>query len=130
MKTSGNSQYPEDWKAIARKDLKRVSRNLKEKDLEASAFFLQQTLEKYLKAFLLEKGWKLEKIHILPTLLDYAVKYSPDLESFRDLCERVGDYYFTERYPQLVPLELQSEDLKKDLQEAKKFIKAMFGKEK
>ena len=38
--------------AIARKDWKRADRNLKDRDSEAAGFFLQQSLEKYLKAFL------------------------------------------------------------------------------
>ena len=126
MKNSEDSLYPGDWKKIAGKDLERVSRNLRENDLEAAAFFLQQALEKYLKAFLLEQGWKLEKVHVLPNLLDRAVNYLPELEAFRELCERVGDYYFIERYPQLVPLGLEPEDLQKDLQQAKQFIEAMF----
>ena len=130
MKNSGDSLYSQDWKIIAAKDLERVSRTLREDDLEAAAFFLQQALEKYLKAFLLVQGWKLEKIHVLPALLDCAVQYDPHLESFRELCERVADYYITERYPQMVSLGLESEDLEKDLKEANQFIQAMFPADK
>ena len=130
MSPSGDSLYPEDWKAAAAKDLERVSRNLREDDLEAAAFFLQQALEKYLKAFLLGKGWKLERTHMLPALLDEAAKHIPALEAFRDLCERLADYYLTERYPRLVSLGLETEDLEKDLREANLFIQAMFPSEK
>ncbi|MEW6376422.1 MAG: HEPN domain-containing protein [Thermodesulfobacteriota bacterium] len=84
-----NSLYIEDWKEIARKDRKRIKRSLRESDAEAAGFFLQQALEKYLKAFLLGKGWKLRKIHSLSALLDYAIEHSPQLEEFRPLCERV-----------------------------------------
>jgi HEPN domain-containing protein len=129
VKDTKNSLYPEDWKSVAKKDFDRVCRNLNEDDVEAAAFFLQQALEKYLKAFLLERGWELKKIHTLSTLLDYAVEYTPHLEKFRDLCDRASDYYFTERYPQLVPSELTSEDIERDFQEAEEFIKAMFEEE-
>lgn len=118
-----NSLYPEDWKAIADKDLERVQRNLNEDDIEAAGFFLQQAIEKYLKAFLLKKGWQLKKIHILPALLDYAIEFNPQLKGFRSLCERITNYYFTERYPKLTVPELTHEDIKKDLEEAKAFIK-------
>jgi len=84
-----NSLYPQDWKKIAKKDWNRVKIMLKEEDAEAASVFLQQALEKYLKAFLLQKGWKLKRIHELENLLDDAVKYNPSLESFRTLCERV-----------------------------------------
>ena len=111
-----NSLYPEDWKEKARKDWERIQRNLNEGDIEAASLFFQQALEKYLKAFLLERKWELRKIHTLTTLLDYAVEHSPHLEEFRVLCERVTDYYFTERYPKLTTPELGLEDIKKDLE--------------
>ena len=127
MKEIKNSLYLEDWKTVARKDWHRIERNLKEGDAEAAGFFLQQALEKYLKAFLLGRGWRLEKIHTLPTLLDYAVKYNSNLEGFRVLCDRATDHYFTERYPQLVSSGVTCEDIEKDMKEAKEFIMAMFG---
>ena len=125
-----NSLYPEDWKEKARKDWERIQRNLNEGDIEAASFFFQQALEKYLKAFLLERKWELRKIHTLTTLLDYAVEHSQHLEEFRSLCERVTDYYFIERYPKLTTPELSLEDIKKDLEGAKNFVKAMFPEEK
>lgn len=79
---------------------------LEDEDAGGAGYFLQQSLEKYLKAFLLQKGWSLKKIHTLYTLLDDAVKYNPELEVFRGLCERVSGYYFTERYPSLTEEEL------------------------
>lgn len=87
--------------------------------------FSNSPKEKYLKAFLLQHGWKLQKIHALYTLLDEAVKYNPDLESYRDLCERVSGYYFTDRYPALVDTGLTCEDIEKDLEKAKRFIQAL-----
>jgi HEPN domain-containing protein len=80
----------EDWLKIARKDWQRIGRNLRARDLEAAAFFLQQSLEKYLKAFLLSRQWKLRRIHELDALLDEAVRHDSALEVFRDLCERVS----------------------------------------
>ncbi len=129
MKNQNNSVIPEDWKKIARKDFERAKKNLREGDIEASAFWLQQSLEKYLKGFLLQHGWKLRKIHELHDLLSDAVNYEPSLEKFRTLCERVSGYYLIERYPMPVPTELTREDIEKDLGEAKEFIKAMFPEE-
>jgi HEPN domain-containing protein len=120
----------EEWIGIARKDWKRMRRSLKARDAEASGFFLQQSLEKYLKAFLLKHRWNLRKIHELDTLLDDAAQYNPNLERFRDLCERVSGYYFADRYPPLGVLELTCEDIKRDLKEVKKFIVTMFPDEK
>lgn len=122
-----NSLYPEDWSNVAQKDWRRMDIMLKEKDVEAAGYFLQQSLEKYLKAFLLKKGWKLKKIHELDALLDDAVKFNPELSSFYSLCERVSGYYFTERYPSLTKEGLTYEDIQNDIREAEYFIKSLFA---
>ena len=124
-----DSFYPDVWKKAARKDWHRITVLLKDGDAEGAAFFLQQSLEKYLKAFLLGNGWKLKKIHALDTLLDYAVDFNPSLKEFIDLCERVTGYYFTERYPTVIPSELMTEDVENDKAEAMKMIKALFKNE-
>lgn len=130
MRKSKDSLIPEDWKRIARKDWDRIKRNLRDGDAEAAAYYLQQSLEKYLKSFLLQHGWILKKIHTLHDLLSDAAIYNSALESFRKLCERASGYYFADRYPPLIPSELTCESVKRDMQEAKDFIQAMFSEEK
>jgi len=129
MTETQNSLYPGEWKKTARKDWHRVSVLLNDNDPEGAAFFLQQTLEKYLKAFLLERGWKLRKIHDLDTLLDEAIQFDAGLEKFRELCERVTGYYYTERYPGLIPTELTSNDIESDKTAAQAFIQSLFASE-
>ena len=129
MKSQENSQVPEDWKRIARTDWERVKRNLRDKDAIAAGFFLQQCLEKFLKAFLITHGWKVKNIHKLDTLLDQAVEYNAGLEAFYGLCERISGYYLADRYPLLIPTELTCQDIERDLEEAKRFVKALSGKE-
>ncbi len=130
MKKKAEPSVAGDWLKIARKDWQRIGRNLRAHDLEAAAFFLQQSLEKHIKSFLLSHEWKLRKIHELDALLDEAVKHNPDLEEYRDLCERVSGYYFAERYPPLGALDLDSDDLKEDLKVARSFVSTMFPAEK
>lgn len=130
MKNASESSIPNEWIRIAEKDWKRIERNLRDRDIEAAAFFLQQSLEKYLKAFLIKHKWKLRKIHELDALLDEAAKYKTELENFRDLCERVSGYYFAERYPPLGAFELTSKDIQGDLKEARKFVRMLFPEEK
>jgi HEPN domain-containing protein len=67
------SRYPKDWLALAEKDLVRVRRSLRDKDPELAAFCLQQAVEKFLKAFLLSKGWQL----LLSTLSNERIGFSP-----------------------------------------------------
>ena len=85
MKKDKNIVNIEECIGIARKDWKRMKRSLRAIDAEAAGFFLQQSLEKYLKAFILKHGWNLRKIHELDTLLDDAAKCNANLENFRDL---------------------------------------------
>ena len=53
------SYYPQDWFRIAEKDLERVQRRILLNDPEDAGFHLQQAVEKYLKGYLLSKGWRL-----------------------------------------------------------------------
>lgn len=99
MPPERESTYPADWLEVAADDLERVSRRLAEGDVADAAVHLQQALEKYLKAFLLSKGWKLERIHDLRALLEEAAGYAPGLKQFRRLCAEITAYYFQERYP-------------------------------
>jgi HEPN domain-containing protein len=130
MKKNKKTSVINEWLIIARKDLERMKRNLKDKDAEAAGFYLQQSLEKYIKAYLLKHGWKLRKIHELDALLDEASKFNPELKKFQNLCEKVSGYYIIDRYPPLVAPELTCEEIEKDIIEAKNLIKAMFLDEK
>lgn len=124
-----NISLLEDWKKIARKDWERVKRNIKYNDAVAAGFFLQQSLEKFMKAFLLSNGWNLKKIHKLDTLLDEAIKYNPKLEVFYDLCERISVYYIADRYPPFGTFDYNCDDIQKDLYESESFVKLMFPDE-
>jgi len=120
--SSEESTYPEDWTRIAGKDLDRAKRMLADNDPEAAGFFVQQALEKYLKAFLLSKGWALKRIHDLEVLLNDALSYDPLLEEFRLLCERATGYYFVDRYPFSAPAGMTDEKVAQSLAEARRLI--------
>ena len=127
MREHEDSTLPEDWRWIARKDWERMKLHLSAEDAEAAGYFLQQSLEKHLKAFLLQNGWRLRKIHALHDLLSDAIVYNPKLADFRGLCERVSGYYFAQRYPPLILPGLTCDDIREDIKEARKLIKALSG---
>lgn len=116
------STYPMDWLRIAEKDLRRAQHLLEIEDAEAAGFFLQQALEKYLKAFLLGKGWELKRIHDLEALLNAALEYDATLEVFRPVCQRVTGFYFAERYPILIETSLTVEDVLISIEESRALI--------
>ena len=122
---SHNSLYPLEWIAFADRDWRRTQVLLNEDDAEGAAFHLQQALEKYLKGFLLAKGWRLKKTHELETLLAEAVKYDSSLKSFQQLCEKISTYYFTERYPQSLDSGTTTEEVEQDMSEADQLRKIL-----
>ena len=115
--TPEESRYPLDWERIAKKDLRRAKNMLDLDDAEAAGFFLQQAVEKYLKAFLLAQGWELRRIHDLEVLLNAALVYDPAIETYRAACRKITGYYFVERYPIFVETSLTLEDVQGSLEE-------------
>jgi HEPN domain-containing protein len=93
-----------------------VERLLSLNDIELAAFCLQQAVEKFLKAFLLSRGWKLRKIHDLNALLDDAVIYDPSLEAFRGSCQKISAFYFVEHYPFVTEIGIIDEDVRVSLE--------------
>lgn len=123
---TGDSPYFVDWLEIAKKDWKRMNIMLKEGDIDAAGYFLQQSLEKHLKAYNLKNGGKLKKLHELDALLDETIKFNPELSSFYPLCERVSSYFMTLRYPTLTEEKLEYKDIRADIIEAEKLVFALF----
>jgi HEPN domain-containing protein len=119
------SAYPVDWLRIAEKDLARVDRLLAAQDPEAAGFFLQQAVEKFLKAFLISRGWQLERIHDLEVLLNSALAFNASLEPYRLLCQKITGFYLVERYPFIVEAGLTAEDVSTSLEQVKGLIEKL-----
>ncbi len=119
------SRYPKDWLALAEKDLQRVTRSLRDKDAELAAFCLQQAVEKFLKAYLLSKGWKLRRIHDLEALLDDAMVHDPSLDQYRNICQKITNYYVVERYPLAVETRFTAGDVRTSLEAVGQLIEKL-----
>jgi HEPN domain-containing protein len=105
-----DSLYPAEWARIAEKDLIRAQKLLADNDPELAGFCLQQSVEKFLKAALLSKGWKLRRIHNLDALLDDLIPFDDFFSQFRMICIRITSFYFLERYPSL-EIKITEEDV-------------------
>jgi len=116
------SLYPTDWLRIAEKDLQRAEHLLEIDDAEAAGFYLQQAVEKFLKAFLLSKGWKLERIHDLEALPNDALAYDPSLDEFRSACQKITAFYFVERYPFVTGTDLTEDDVRSSREQVQPLI--------
>jgi HEPN domain-containing protein len=60
---------------------------------------LQESVERYLKGYLIGTGWSLQKLHNLSTLLDFAVQREPRFKQFADLCETLTTQFWAQHYP-------------------------------
>lgn len=120
----------ESWRRNARQDWHRLSVLLDDDDGPGAGIFLQQTLEKFLKGWLLEQGWELRKTHALPELLDTACTHEPTLIAFRPFCERVSKYFLAGRYPDAEPEAPDAEQVRGDLGEAALLVRALFSDER
>ena len=116
------SHFPADWLRIAAKDLNRVKFMLEVQDAEAAGFYLQQAVEKFLKAFLLSQNWKLKRIHDLEPLLNEAIIIDPSLEQFRSVLQKITGFYMVERYPLITEAELTDADVRKSVEEVQDLI--------
>ena len=113
------SFIPKDWLKKAEEDLKAAEILLREKSLGIAGFLLQQATEKYLKGYLLSKGWELQRIHDLVDLLNEVVTYNKSFDRYRSACEQITEYYTEERYPFLETSELTEEEIEGALNEVK-----------
>lgn len=125
--SANESRLPEDWHKKGALDLNRVEILLEHGDPEGAAFHLQQAIEKYLKGYLIGKGWKLARIHDLEDLLDFAVDFDAGLEQYRPLCQEVTEYYIEERYPIFPQSGIAVEDVRDKINTAKDLINKLAG---
>lgn len=100
LMSQSENLYPLDWIERAEADWRILEFALGEGLIPEAAYHLQQAVEKWLKAFLLHQGWRLERTHDLEELLGHAIRYEPSLERFSGMCHRVN-YFIAARYPGL-----------------------------
>jgi HEPN domain-containing protein len=60
---------------------------------------LQEATERFLKAYLIERGWKLRKIHDLGALVAEAVNLDPKFSDFEDFADNLTDQFWAQHYP-------------------------------
>ena len=89
----------EAWIGFADKDILTISEIIKNPQLtNIVTFHCQQAIEKYFKAFILENGKPLLKIHNLLALYG-IIKEVVDLNIDEDLLSTINDIYLESRYP-------------------------------
>jgi HEPN domain-containing protein len=98
MKTDETN--PHDWFLLARERLAAADAVRQLCGAGSSAVeLLQEAAERYLKGFLIGKGWPLQRIHNLSTLLDAAIQLDPRFKLYADLCEALTAQFWEQHYP-------------------------------
>ena len=90
--------YAQEWLVKAERDWRKLERDLADDDVGAS-FFLHQSVEKTLKAFLIANGWRLERSHDLAHLVQLATNIDPRFAPYRGVCAEINPFYIADRYP-------------------------------
>ena len=124
---TGKQEQPwQEWFTKAEQDMEIVELLLTHKGYPSAAgFHLQQALEKYIKGYLLSRGWGLRRVHDLEVLLNEALAYHRSWEQFRSICQRVSQYYLQQRYPLGTGAELTVEEVEGALVRVKPLIETI-----
>jgi HEPN domain-containing protein len=60
---------------------------------------LHEAVERYLKGFLVSRGWKIERTHDLSYLVDCAIQHDPIFREYAGLTESLADQFWAQHYP-------------------------------
>lgn len=90
-----------EWLALAGENLLYAKDGMKANyaPYHTVCFLCQGSGEKYLKAYLIAKGWELEKIHDLEQLVEYAMDYDHSFDELFPSAEILDEYITAGRYP-------------------------------
>ncbi|MBC8234096.1 HEPN domain-containing protein [bacterium] len=107
MKSPEKVKFIKDWLSFARENLLFAKAGMKEafSPYHTICFMCHGSAEKYLKAFLLWKGWELKRTHDLSELLDFCCEYDASFEHLFPECELLNEYITEGRYPGDLPFE-------------------------
>lgn len=91
-----------EWFEYAERDLESARILLTHKGLEdVVATHIQQAVEKYLKGYLIYRGWELIKTHDIEHLLNEAAGYDKAFEKYYRFGRTISAFYIQHRYPPL-----------------------------
>ena len=98
MKT--DEANPQDWFLLAAERLHAADVLYAESGSTLTGIeVLHEAVERYLKGFLIAKGWRLRKVHDLTLLNDEVKKFEPRFAAFDDLCESLTEQFWAQHYP-------------------------------
>ena len=97
-------QWVQSWLIKAKHDLAAADKLVADSDplLDTAIYHCQQAAEKSIKGFLAFHDQPLEKTHNIETLLKLAVPYEAKFSRWLSIANRMTEYTFAFRYPDVV----------------------------
>lgn len=115
------------WLDFAWEDLRIIDDLIEEEAYGLACFHAQQAIEKTLKAYLMQKEGRIDKLHSLAELLDLCFKIDDSFKDFEDYALTIDRYYIPVRYPDALPGSLpEGMPNKEDAEEALKMAEEIF----
>jgi HEPN domain-containing protein len=100
LRKQSSDKNPDDWFYSAADRLRIADLAWAKEGLTQSGIeLLQESMERYLKGFLVAKGWTLKKTHDLDVLLIEAIRFDKRFDRFRDLADELTRDFFAQHYP-------------------------------
>lgn len=119
----------EEWFERGRHDIETAQLLFDERGYTDSiAYHIQQSIEKYLRGYLVLHEKKPPKIHELDTLLNHIATFDSSFTDFLDLCEKASRYYIEDRYTPGPVAEYEYEEIKADLNRTWELIRRIKAK--
>ncbi len=116
-------QVAKEWVERGKHDLDVAKLLLREGGyLDVAVFHIHQAIEKYLKGYLIYKGWGLKKIHDLESLVTEAMTFDATFQKYLDLGRKLTAFYYEERYPPGSVTSYSKEEVEELLEEAEELI--------
>jgi HEPN domain-containing protein len=100
LRKQTSDRDPTDWFAFAEERLRGVDVLEKSEGVTALGIeALQESIERYLKGFLVAKGWKLVKTHDLERLVREASQFDSRFQVFMPFAIELTEDFFAQHYP-------------------------------
>ena len=116
-------QIVKEWIERGKHDLEVAKILLAEEEYsDVVLFHIHQAVEKYLKGFLIYKGWGLKKIHDIELLITEALSFDARFQTYLNLGRELTAFYYEERYPPGPITSYSKEEIEEILGEAEEII--------
>lgn len=100
LRKQSDETDPADWFYLASDRLKIADLAWREQGLTPSGIeLLQEAVERYLKGYLIAKGWRLVRTHDLDQLVSEAIVYDNRFQRFAALADELTRDFFAQHYP-------------------------------